>query len=63
MFKLIIDREKCIGCGSCAAVCNNWEVDDEGKAKALNAVVDEIGSNGEAKDICPVGAIEIEEKK
>lgn len=63
MFKLSVDKEKCIGCGSCVAVCNNWEINDEGKAKPIKAEVEELGCNKEAEDICPVNAIEINETK
>jgi ferredoxin len=57
MFKISIDKEKCIGCGSCAAVSNNWEIGDDGKAKPLKASVAEIGTNKKAQEICPVEAI------
>ena len=31
--KINIDKEKCIGCGSCTAVCPDvFELDDNGKA-------------------------------
>ena len=59
--KIKIDKEKCIGCGSCVAVCADYfEMDDDNKARLKDGV------NGaecaqEAVDICPVQAIEIEE--
>ena len=59
-YKVEVDREKCIGCGACAAQCpDNFEMEsgDEFKARAKHPVVDELGCNQEAADICPVQAI------
>lgn len=57
-FKIEIDKEKCIGCGTCAATCNNFEL-EEGKAKAKETEVNDIGCNQEAADACPVQAIKV----
>ena len=57
-FKIEVDEEKCIGCGACAATCNNFEM-NEGKAKAKKKEVDKIGCNQEAADVCPVEAIKV----
>jgi len=63
-YKILHDREKCIGCGTCVALCpENWEFDDEGKVKPKKTEIDEIGCNKEAKESCPVEAIKIEEIK
>lgn len=59
MFKLSVDKEKCIGCGSCVAVCNNWEIGDDGKAAPVKASVKEVGANKKAQEICPVEAITV----
>ncbi len=59
--KINIDKEKCIGCGSCTAVCPDvFELDDNGKAclKEGKEETDEKCAQ-EAVDICPVQAIEI----
>ncbi len=61
MFKIIQDREKCIGCGACVSVCDNWKMDDDGKAKLKKTEVEEVGCNKEAAEICPVQCIKIEE--
>lgn len=59
MTKIKIDTEKCIGCGSCSAVCPDcFEIGDDGKAHMIK----EESSCGEtcvkeAIDICPVDAI------
>lgn len=61
-YKITINEDECIGCGTCAALCaENYEMDDNGKAKVKNAEVDELGCNEEAKESCPVSCIKIEE--
>ncbi len=59
-FKVEVDKVKCIGCGACVAQCpDNFEMESgaEYKAKVKKPVVDNIGCNQEAADICPVQAI------
>lgn len=59
--KIIHDREKCIGCGACAAVCpENWEMAADGKVTAKNIEAADIGCNMEAASACPVNCIHIE---
>ena len=61
-FKVIQQREECIGCGVCAAVCpDNWEMADDGLASPLNDSIDEIGCNQEAADSCPTSCIQLED--
>ncbi len=60
MAKIVFDEEKCIGCGTCAAVCpENWEMQGD-KAKAKSLEVTEVGCNQQAADSCPVSCIRIE---
>ncbi|MBU0615892.1 MAG: ferredoxin [Nanoarchaeota archaeon] len=59
-FKIEVDKEACIGCGACTS-CDNFELNDEGKAAAKEKEVKEIGCNQEAADNCPVNCIKIEE--
>ncbi|MCC7552098.1 ferredoxin [Candidatus Micrarchaeota archaeon] len=54
-----VDKEKCIGCGACVAVCSEvFELTSEGKAKVKDSYA---GGNEECIDqavsICPVQAI------
>ena len=72
MAKIIQNREGCIGCGSCAAVCLKfWEMNyEEGKAVLKNGKKNEKGEyelevkdiecNRDAADVCPVSVIKIE---
>ena len=65
--KIIQEHEKCIGCGSCVAICPKyWEIADDGKAKLTGSEggeieVDKVECNQEAADACPVQCIKIEE--
>ena len=62
MVKIILEREKCIGCGSCESLCPKyWKVVDDGKVNFLGPKeeIEEIGCNQEAADACPVQVIEI----
>jgi ferredoxin len=70
MAKIIHEREKCIGCGSCAALCPKFfEMADDGKARLLEGQknaegndeleVEEVGCAQEAADACPVQIIHI----
>ena len=60
MTKVIIDQEKCIGCGMCASMNPNiFEMDTEtGKAKTDSS--DCEGAKG-AIEMCPVKAISCSE--
>lgn len=57
-YKVKIEKNKCIGCGSCVAVCEgNFEL-KEGKAIAKKETSD-LPCNKEAADTCPVQAITV----
>ena len=69
--EIIHEREKCIGCGSCQALCPKyWNMGKDGKADLLGyktdpengkdiLEVDSLGCNGEAAEICPVQCIKV----
>ena len=59
--KVTIDQEKCIGCGSCQAICpDGFEIADDNKAHLKNNS-ENVSCLKEGADICPVQAIELEE--
>ena len=61
MPKISVDKEKCIGCGACVALCSKAFKMQEIKAVAINPEVDEISCEKDAADSCPVKAIIISE--
>lgn len=73
--KIIHEKDKCIGCGSCVALCPKfWEMGEDGKAHLIGATVNpktgneelevaKIGCHQEAADSCPVQVIHIIDKR
>lgn len=72
MAKIIFNREECIGCGSCSALCPAfWDMADDMKATLKNAKLnndnkpeleiseDNIPCNKDAVDCCPLQLIKI----
>jgi len=71
MNKIILEREKCIGCGSCQALCPKYfEMSEDGKAFIKNAKrdpktgseeleVNKVECGQEAVDSCPVQCIHL----
>lgn len=59
-FKVTVDEDKCIGCGACANVCDNFRMEG-GVAVVMDEDVEERGCNEDARHGCPVQAIEIVE--
>jgi len=62
--KVKIDKDKCLGCGTCVAIAPEvFEIDESGKSKVKEGV--DLEKNKDliiqAKDSCPTQAIEIEE--
>lgn len=57
---LRVDREKCIGCGTCVALCQEcFQLDEEGKSEVIKKECETCNLEDVAS-ACPVGAIEIE---
>lgn len=68
--KITQEREKCIGCGTCVAVCPDfWVMNEDGKADLKGAKdvgngifeleVDDVGCNKDAVSACPVQIIHV----
>jgi ferredoxin len=61
--KITVDKEACIGCGTCVALApNTFELDAEGKSEVINPNGDPEVDIKKAVEACPVGAIKIEEE-
>lgn len=61
MKKVSLNKEKCIGCGSCTNIASeNFSYSDEGKAELINDKVTDEAI--EASEVCPTEAIEIVEQ-
>lgn len=69
--KIIQEKDKCIGCGSCVAICSNhWEMGEDGRASLKGGIdnaqgnaeleIDDAGCSKEAADACPVQCIIIQ---
>ncbi|PKL72694.1 ferredoxin [Candidatus Kuenenbacteria bacterium HGW-Kuenenbacteria-1] len=71
MTTIIHEREKCIGCGACAALCSEyWEMADDGKSLLKGAnknpetgnnelEIQDLGCNGNIEESCPALCIHI----
>jgi len=69
MEKIIFEREKCIGCGACAAVCSaHFKMADDGKSELIDSksVVGNFEKETEdaacaknAEEGCPVQCIHV----
>ncbi|MBQ9011030.1 MAG: ferredoxin [Bacilli bacterium] len=61
MTKVFVDKDLCIGCGSCVAIApDNFEFDDDGLAKAIKEEInDDVKTAAES---CPTDAINIEKE-
>lgn len=56
--KCNVEESQCIGCGACAAVYPDvFEINEQG----ISVVKDEIKATPDMVDICPCGAITVEE--
>ncbi|MFC1685587.1 ferredoxin [Nanoarchaeota archaeon] len=61
-YKIVINRDECIGCGACEAACSkNYKLDSDNKSVVKKKVIDEsdLECNKEAVEICPVDVIKI----
>ena len=64
MTKPVVDKNKCIGCGTCAALAaGTFQMSDDGKAMVATEPSDDEATIKLAVDSCPVSAISLEEEK
>jgi len=62
MKKVKVDKDKCIGCGTCViSAPKSFKLEADGKSAALNPAGDEEAKVREALESCPVQAINWEE--
>ena len=63
MTKINLDKEKCIGCGTCTSLFPElFELDDNGKSKVISDDYTEAGyDKSTIEESCPGGAISIDE--
>ena len=55
-----INKEECIGCGSCVSIApGTFDFDDEGKAKIIDNITDDEETIQSGIDSCPVFAIKL----
>lgn len=62
--KANVEKDVCIGCGLCESICPEvFAIEDDGKSKAIvEEVEDSLKESAvDARDQCPVAAINIEE--
>ena len=63
-YKIKVDENLCIGCGSCAAICPEaFQIDDNGKSKPIKEEVLELGCAKTSEESCPVKAIIVDSVK
>lgn len=64
IFKIKIDRDVCIGCGSCAATAPDvFEMDDENKSRVKDPKGADKATIQSAAEACPVNAIWLYDEK
>ncbi len=62
MAKLVIDKDTCIGCGTCVALCPKvFKLTDDGKAEVIDQNGDTPENIKNAIDSCPTTAIKWQE--
>jgi len=58
-FKIEVDREKCIGCAACTAICPKGFEMRGGKSYPKRAKVERLSCEKDAEAGCPVQAIKV----
>lgn len=58
-YKIEIDKEKCIGCGACVAVCPKYFEMKGSVSVPKESSVEELACAQEAADNCPATCIKV----
>lgn len=61
--KAHVDQDTCIGCELCPSICSEvFSMNDDGKAQAISDDIpeDNYSDAEDARDSCPVSAIDID---
>jgi len=58
MVKVSVNKKKCIGCGACVDVCDNFKLVGD-KAQPIDPNPPKVGCNEKAAKNCPTGAITV----
>ena len=62
--KFKVDKDACIGCGACQAICDAFDIGDDGFAYVKDEITEENKEDAiEASENCPTGAISIVDEK
>jgi len=62
-YKVKVEKEKCIGCGTCAALAKDtFQMTSDNKAEVKSGEHDEDDTVLQAAQSCPVNAIEVEDE-
>ena len=57
---LVVDRERCMGTGTCLVyAAASIELDDEGKAAVIHPITDDLAAVQSAVEACPTEALTI----
>ncbi|MDD6793921.1 MAG: ferredoxin [Clostridiaceae bacterium] len=62
--KAFVNKDTCIGCELCTQICPEvFSMDDDGKSVAIDEEIDNEDEDAavDARDSCPVSAIDIKE--
>lgn len=62
MYKVTLDKEKCVACGACTIFDNFKMNEDEFKAEVVDESPKDITESREAEESCPVYAIKVDKE-
>lgn len=58
---VVVDQDECLGCEACVEICSSvFEMNDDGKAEAIEGADASLDCVEEAVGSCPAGCIDVE---